>query len=158
MKTYPDIDKDYSNWKNASDNKICNPINPSDCLCGIDSTCISNFNDCLDMCEETSTECQGYCYGNNILGCSECGLQGGNIIPAADNSYCNGTLDCQDYYDLYGVCNHSGGAGFGHYYSYCKTKDNSWCEFNDRNVTKMSADNLVTNAAYCLFYRKVLVC
>ncbi len=69
-------------------------------------------------------------------------------------NYCIGYNKFKSHFELFGVCNHSGGAGFGHYYSYCKSKDNNWYEFNDRNVNKMSADNLVTNAAYCLFYRK----
>ena len=29
----------------------------------------------------------------------------------------------KSHFELYGICNHSGGAGFGHYYSYCKYKN-----------------------------------
>ena len=68
--------------------------------------------------------------------------------------YCIGYNKFKSHFELYGICNHSGGAGFGHYYSYCKFKDQSWYEFNDRSVSKISPDKLVTNNAYCLFYRK----
>ena len=69
-------------------------------------------------------------------------------------NYCIGYNKFKSYFELTGVCNHSGGAGFGHYYSYCKYKDGNWYEFNDRSVSKINSNSLVTNAAYCLFYRK----
>ena len=69
-------------------------------------------------------------------------------------NYCVGYNKFKSHFELTGVCNHSGGAGFGHYYSYCKYKDGNWYEFNDRNVSKRDKSNIVTNAAYCLFYRK----
>ena len=58
------------------------------------------------------------------------------------------------YFELIGVCNHSGGAGFGHYYSYCKYTDGNWYEFNDSSVSKISKEKIVSSSAYCLFYKK----
>jgi len=42
-------------------------------------------------------------------------------------------------YDLYGVVNHSGVIGFGHYYAYCKNKKTGkWYEHNDSSVSEIS--------------------
>jgi len=55
-------------------------------------------------------------------------------------------------YDLYGVCNHHGThTQGGHYTSFVKT-GGIWYLFNDAQITR--AENVVTNNAYCLFYRK----
>ena len=63
--------------------------------------------------------------------------------------------DKQSYkYDLYGICNHSGGTGGGHYYAYVKTPNESWYEFNDSSVKKIDISKNVSSEAYCLFYRK----
>jgi ubiquitin C-terminal hydrolase len=57
-------------------------------------------------------------------------------------------------YDLYAVCNHSGGTQGGHYTSFVKTINNEWLHFNDVNVEKgISPDSIITPKAYCLFYR-----
>jgi len=69
-------------------------------------------------------------------------------------NYCLGYSKYKSHFELYGICNHTGGAGFGHYYSYCRFKDGNWYEFNDRSVSKISANKIVTNSAYCLFFRK----
>ena len=55
-------------------------------------------------------------------------------------------------YDCYAICNHIGKANYGHYYSYCKIKDN-WYNFNDNNVSKID-DTIINSNAYCLFYIK----
>lgn len=39
-------------------------------------------------------------------------------------------------YKLKGVVNHTGTAEGGHYYSYIKTNEDTWCEFND-SIVKM---------------------
>ena len=58
-------------------------------------------------------------------------------------------------YELYGVCNHSGGVLGGHYTSYIKTTTNKWYHINDTNVTHVKdAKSIITPQAYCLFYRK----
>lgn len=56
-------------------------------------------------------------------------------------------------FDLVGVCNHVGGLQGGHYYAYCKCKDNQWKKFDDKRVSDISEDSIVTNSAYVLFYR-----
>ena len=55
-------------------------------------------------------------------------------------------------YNLIGVSNHSGSSGGGHYYSYCKSKNGNWYEFNDTRVNKIKV-RLVTSNAYVLFYK-----
>lgn len=57
-------------------------------------------------------------------------------------------------YELYGICNHSGGVLGGHYTSYVKNANNIWYHFNDTNVTEIKDDSIITPKAYCLFYRK----
>ena len=56
-------------------------------------------------------------------------------------------------YECYGVCNHTGGLSFGHYFSYVKV-GGKWFSFNDVQVKEIQEKNVVTKAAYCLFYRK----
>jgi len=43
-------------------------------------------------------------------------------------------------FELYGVSNHYGNAGGGHYTAYCKNQnDNQWYEFDDMRVSKVDA-------------------
>lgn len=57
-------------------------------------------------------------------------------------------------YDLYGVCNHSGSTMGGHYTAYVKNANGKWYHFNDTRVSEIKETNIVSNKAYCLFYRK----
>jgi ubiquitin C-terminal hydrolase len=58
-------------------------------------------------------------------------------------------------YELYGVCNHSGGVLGGHYTSYVKNANGKWYHFNDTNVSEVGlVDSIISPKAYCLFYRK----
>ena len=58
-------------------------------------------------------------------------------------------------YDLYGICNHSGNTGGGHYYAYIKNANGTWYEFNDARVEEFTnLDKLKSPYAYCFFYRK----
>lgn len=57
-------------------------------------------------------------------------------------------------YDLYGICNHSGSTTGGHYTSYVKNANGKWYHFNDTRVTEIEESNIISNKAYCLFYRK----
>ncbi|KAM3618374.1 uncharacterized protein V6R79_019730 [Siganus canaliculatus] len=58
-------------------------------------------------------------------------------------------------YDLIAVSNHYGGLRDGHYTSYARNKDNAqWYYFDDSKVTYASEDQIVTNAAYVLFYQR----
>jgi ubiquitin carboxyl-terminal hydrolase 8 len=58
-------------------------------------------------------------------------------------------------YDLYGVCNHSGGVLGGHYTSFVKNSENKWIHFNDTSIEMIDNTRImITPLAYCLFYRK----
>jgi ubiquitin C-terminal hydrolase len=58
-------------------------------------------------------------------------------------------------YDLFGICNHSGGPLGGHYTAFVKNSQNNWHLYNDRNVESVAdPKSVITPMAYCLFYRK----
>ena len=65
-------------------------------------------------------------------------------------------------YDLYAVSNHSGSLTMGHYTAnirmlerdQSKNGGDKWYLFNDEAVSRMSAETVVTNNAYLLFYRR----
>lgn len=58
-------------------------------------------------------------------------------------------------YRLQCVINHRGHLGSGHYYTYCLDEDSGkWFEFNDRYVTEISKDKIITDTAYLLFYNR----
>ena len=56
-------------------------------------------------------------------------------------------------YDLYAICNHSGGVMGGHYWANIKT-NNKWYNFNDTNISEIDVNKIKTPRAYCFFYRK----
>jgi ubiquitin C-terminal hydrolase len=67
-------------------------------------------------------------------------------------------LDPEDkttIYQLYGVVNHSGSLGFGHYTANCfnSTRD-AWITFNDSSVYQLGNENPISNEAYVLFYKR----
>uniref|UniRef100_A0A6C0HZ85 USP domain-containing protein n=1 Tax=viral metagenome TaxID=1070528 RepID=A0A6C0HZ85_9ZZZZ len=70
------------------------------------------------------------------------------------SKYVNGYNAEQYVYDLYGVCNHFGGVQGGHYTAFVKNSQNKWLHFNDTNVENANESQIVSNSAYCLFYRK----
>jgi ubiquitin C-terminal hydrolase len=58
-------------------------------------------------------------------------------------------------YDLYGICNHSGGTFGGHYTAFVKNANGKWYHFNDTSVNEVTnTKELITPRAYCFFYRK----
>lgn len=58
-------------------------------------------------------------------------------------------------YELYGICNHSGGSLGGHYTSFVKVANGKWYHFNDTEIKEVTDLNqLVTPKAYCFFYRR----
>lgn len=58
-------------------------------------------------------------------------------------------------YELFGVCNHSGGLLGGHYTAYVKNKYNEWIHYNDSRLEIIqNPKDIITAKAYCLFYRK----
>jgi len=57
-------------------------------------------------------------------------------------------------YDLFGVCNHGGGAQGGHYTAYIKNANGKWYDFNDTLVNEIKEEEVISPRSYCLFYRK----
>jgi ubiquitin carboxyl-terminal hydrolase 4/11 len=58
-------------------------------------------------------------------------------------------------YDLFGISNHFGGLGGGHYTAYAKNwRENEWYSYDDSCCSKASSSRIVTDAAYNLFYRR----
>lgn len=57
-------------------------------------------------------------------------------------------------YDLFGVCNHIGSIFGGHYTAHVMNANNNWYKYDDTNVTLINKDKVVTNNAYCFFYKK----
>lgn len=72
------------------------------------------------------------------------------------STYVISDSDGQDYvYDLIAVANHYGGLGGGHYTAYGKNREtHQWHYFDDSNVTPASDENVVSKAAYVLFYQR----
>lgn len=70
-------------------------------------------------------------------------------------NYCVGYDKYTSKYDLYGICNHGGGSGFGHYWAYIKNENGNWHKYNDDDVTLINESNIITQSAYCLFYKKI---
>ena len=60
---------------------------------------------------------------------------------------------CQ--YDLYAVSNHFGSLSGGHYTAFAKNPVyQKWFNFDDTDVSRASEANVVTQAAYVLFYKR----
>ena len=63
--------------------------------------------------------------------------------------------DEKTIYDCYAVSNHYGGLGGGHYTAYAMSTDGVWCHFDDSRVTTgIGPDEVVSSAAYVLYYRR----
>ena len=66
-------------------------------------------------------------------------------------------IDPLDYkYNLYGIVNHSGGLGGGHYVANCKNLlDGKWYYFNDSTISYVNNESeLIDSSAYILFYER----
>ena len=57
-------------------------------------------------------------------------------------------------FDCFAVSQHYGSTGGGHYTAICKNIDGSWYEYDDSSCYKASESNVVTSAAYVIFYRR----
>lgn len=61
----------------------------------------------------------------------------------------------QHIYDLYAISNHFGSLNGGHYTAFAKNPVyQKWYNFDDSDVSRASASDVVTKAAYVLFFRK----
>lgn len=57
-------------------------------------------------------------------------------------------------YDCYAVSNHFGGVGGGHYTAYGKNHiTKKWYDFDDSHCSPIEPEDVITTAAYSLFYR-----
>lgn len=73
------------------------------------------------------------------------------------SSYVVGYKKDKYIYELYGVCNHSGGVMGGHYTAYVKNANGKWYHFNDTLVSEVGLnESIISPKAYVLFYRKKL--
>ena len=71
------------------------------------------------------------------------------------SKYVEGYNKSSYIYDVYGVCNHTGGTSGGHYFAYVKNANGKWYCFNDMDVTPITdLSNIITNKCYCVFMRK----
>ena len=57
-------------------------------------------------------------------------------------------------YDLFAVSQHYGDMGGGHYTAVCKNIDGYWYEYDDSSCSRTSENEVITKAAYVLFYRR----
>ena len=57
-------------------------------------------------------------------------------------------------YDLFAVSQHYGSTMFGHYTAVCRNFDGKWYSYNDSSCSETSENNVVSSAAYVLFYRR----
>ncbi|GAM18410.1 hypothetical protein SAMD00019534_015850 [Acytostelium subglobosum LB1] len=58
-------------------------------------------------------------------------------------------------YDLFAVSNHYGSMGGGHYTAYALNEiEDQWFKFDDSSTHSIDPSNIVTDAAYVLFYRR----
>ena len=69
-------------------------------------------------------------------------------------TYINGYNKDTYIYNLFGICNHHGGCFGGHYTAYVKNANNNWYEFNDTNISLLNPNKIITNNAYCFFFKK----
>jgi|TARA_Y100000389_G_scaffold197184_1_gene231276 ubiquitin C-terminal hydrolase len=72
------------------------------------------------------------------------------------SEYVEGYNKSSYIYELYGICNHSGGVLGGHYTATVRVYSGDWYLFNDTNVSKVDFKGENNTAGYCLFYRKKL--
>ena len=70
------------------------------------------------------------------------------------SKYINGYHKSDFIYDLYAVCNHIGSTNGGHYTAHVKVNNEYWFLFNDSTIQRIKDENVITQNAYCLFYRK----
>ncbi|KAJ1551764.1 CSN-associated deubiquitinating enzyme Ubp12, partial [Nowakowskiella sp. JEL0078] len=78
-----------------------------------------------------------------------------DAMEEVDPTLERGTRDGKLIYDLFAVSNHFGGLGGGHYTAYAKNGvSQQWYNFDDSHVSNTSAGNVLSEAAYLLFYQR----
>ena len=76
------------------------------------------------------------------------------LVNADFSKHVKGYNKMTSIYDLYGVCNHSGGALGGHYTAFVKNANGKWYEFNDTFIHEVKDTEIVSARSYCFFYRR----
>ena len=76
------------------------------------------------------------------------------LVNADFSKYVKGYNSATYVYDLFGICNHYGGASGGHYTAYIKNANGKWYDYNDTNINEINEERVITTNSYCLFYRK----
>ena len=71
------------------------------------------------------------------------------------SSYVVGHENDNTMYELTGISQHYGGLSSGHYTALCKN-NGLWVEFDDETVSKVHSKEVVNNAAYILFYKRII--
>ena len=68
----------------------------------------------------------------------------------------DGDAPLDDTYDLYAAVHHVGTMNGGHYVSTCRVEGDSdnWYQFNDRTVTPIDEEQIVSPTGYILFYKR----
>lgn len=70
------------------------------------------------------------------------------------SAYVNGYNPQNYVYDIFGVSNHYGNIENGHYTAMSLGSNGQWTHYNDEKTNNITASEVVTNSAYCLFYRR----
>lgn len=76
------------------------------------------------------------------------------LINADFSKYVKGYNAASYVYNLFGVCNHSGGTMGGHYTAAIKNANGKWYACNDTMVNEIKEEHVISPYSYCLFYRK----
>nr|XP_043621900.1 ubiquitin carboxyl-terminal hydrolase 5-like [Erigeron canadensis] len=72
------------------------------------------------------------------------------------NYIANKNNSIRQVYELYALTNHYGSMGSGHYTAHIKLiEENRWYNFDDSHISLINEDDVKSNAAYVLFYRRV---
>ncbi|KAH7683092.1 ubiquitin carboxyl-terminal hydrolase 4/11/15 protein [Dioscorea alata] len=74
------------------------------------------------------------------------------------NYVANKNSSQRQLYELYALSNHYGNMASGHYTAHIKMQlldENRWYNFDDSHISAINEDEVKSNAAYVLFYRRV---
>ncbi|GFQ03504.1 ubiquitin carboxyl-terminal hydrolase 8 [Phtheirospermum japonicum] len=71
-----------------------------------------------------------------------------NYVIQKNNTVCS-------RYKLYAVSNHYGGMGGGHYTAFAKHRLDRWYKFDDSHVYSVTEEQIKTQSAYVLFYKRI---
>ncbi len=81
-----------------------------------------------------------------------------NVIFPIDNldmkKFIVGPYNTHCKYNLYAVSRHYGYINGGHYTAICKNTKR-WFEYNDEQIEEIDTNDIISNAAYVLFYKRI---